>query len=370
MAAKANAKANAKAESKAREPVAPFTQLENVTPEKVTELFKGPAFDETPQAEPLFVFVVGAPGVGKSTQTKRFLNTRYGSHFYESMYNMSLDTIVEHIEPYRRYTSNTYKALKANRNVTNKNYAELSKTQLSVLRTQKSNFLLANQNSKRRSALGLNPSMHNSVKATKVSAANASAANVLPTNVLAANVSAPKSSRSGTIKTQPRTNGKPGNEYWCEHCSKWFKTKKTVEDHMSRTQQNGGSILEVFEDAIIYGIQHRYNIIYDTTLNGTSDKADKIMGYIKEFAPDYKVLMILIEADVKTIQHRLRSRHGKMGNAGFLRAINPLMTEKFIKDNKDGFEATKKKYFKYPKFMFSVIDNNPQHNSPKSAAEP
>ena len=338
----------AKAEANVREPVAPFTQLENITPDKVTELFKGPAFEEAPQAEPLFVFVVGAPGVGKSTQTKRFLNTRYGPHFYESMYNMSLDTIVEHIEPYRRYTSNTYKALKAKKGVvSNENYAELSKTQLSVLRTQKSNFLLANQNAKRRSALGLNASMYNStVRAI------------------------PKSARSGTIKTQPRTNGKAGNEYWCEHCSKWFKTKKTVEDHMAKNVQNGGSIVDVFEEAIIYGIQHRYNILYDTTLNGTTDKADKIMGYIKEYAPDYKILMILIEADVKTIQRRLKSRHGKMGNAGFLRAINPMMTSQFIKDNKDGFEATKKKYGKIGKIMFSVIDNNPQYNSPKSAAEP
>lgn len=65
-----------------------FTHLEDVTVDKVIQLCKGAHFNE--ERRPRFIFVIGASGVGKSSQAKKFI----GAKVYDSMYNVSLDKIV------------------------------------------------------------------------------------------------------------------------------------------------------------------------------------------------------------------------------------------------------------------------------------
>jgi tRNA A37 N6-isopentenylltransferase MiaA len=72
----------------------------------------------------------------------------------------------------------------------------------------------------------------------------------------------------------------------------------------------------------------------------------------------YKVLMIHVTASVETINKRLHGRHKEMGEEGFLRAINPNLTQKFVRENKEGFEATQKKYHNIEYIEF---DNNTTH---------
>jgi tRNA uridine 5-carbamoylmethylation protein Kti12 len=49
----------------------------------------------TPQESPTFVFLIGSPGVGKTTSAKHLLGDEY-----DNMYKVSLDTIIENYEPY------------------------------------------------------------------------------------------------------------------------------------------------------------------------------------------------------------------------------------------------------------------------------
>ena len=58
----------------------------------------------------------------------------------------------------------------------------------------------------------------------------------------------------------------------------------------------------------------------------------------------YKIIVILVTAEVKNIQNRIKGRHNKMleENNPYIRAIDPKLTDMFVKDNKDGFDNAKK----------------------------
>jgi hypothetical protein len=134
-----------------------FHTLENVTVDRVAALCKGPEFVEGPRKRPVFIFLIGCPGAGKTSMARKKINELEGNGFYEQMYNVSLDTIVENIKPFRNYTVKTYKDLTANRVPTDQNMDELSKYYLQVVQTTKSDFLLPYLNSERRKKLGLSP---------------------------------------------------------------------------------------------------------------------------------------------------------------------------------------------------------------------
>jgi Cdc6-like AAA superfamily ATPase len=121
-----------------------FTKSSNITLDRVMHLFGADKI--VSQEDPLFVFVIGSPGVGKTTQTRR-----YFGELYDSMYNVSLDTIVEHIEPYRNMTLHAYKNKVAHKkNLNENNYAHFSTIYLPIIQSEESNFSIANQNIKLR----------------------------------------------------------------------------------------------------------------------------------------------------------------------------------------------------------------------------
>lgn len=330
-----------------------FERLENVTPDRVHELFlrgHSPAYFKSDT--PVFIFLIGAPGVGKTSQAERLLTKQV----YDHLYTISLDTIVEHIRPFRNTTLKLYNNLASTREVTNNNYAKMSALYLRAIETNDTTFELPEQNRQQRIKLGLAPSLSptmNDSKKKKPTKNDSSIASI--TSALA----------SMQINERPRTNGKKGMEYYCTPCKIWHKQKITVEKHVS---QKGGSLRTQMIDTIHYAIMQSYNILYDTTLNGTTDKVDPIMTIIHEKNKElraagkqpYSVRMIHVTASAERIQERLRQRHHKMITKGYLRAIYPGSTkllQKFIDNNHKGFEATQKKY---PEIDCIPLDNDKQ----------
>jgi len=334
-----------------------FERLENVTPDRVDTLFlRGHSPSYFKSDTPVFIFLIGAPGVGKTSQAERLLT----KPVYDHLYTISLDTIVEHIQPFRNTTLKLYNNLASTREVTNKNYAKLSALYIRAIETNNTTFELPEQNRQQRIKLGLTPSISPNKKNATMN--DPSIASI--TSVLA----------SMKINERPRENGKPGMEYYCTQCNIWHKQKITVEKHVS---QKGGSLRTQMIDTIRYAIMQSYNILYDTTLNGKTDKVDPIMAIIHEKNKElraagkqpYSVRMIHVTATAERIQERLRQRHHRMITKGYLRAIYPGSTsllQKFIDDNREGFEATQKKY---PEIECIEIDNNVQIRFEESTKE-
>jgi len=405
-----------------------FHQLENITPYAVAELFKGPEFEEKPHKKPIFIFLIGSPGAGKTTIAKKKINELEGKGFYEKMYNVSLDTVVENIEPFRRYTYETYKALENAREVTQENIDELSHYYLHAVQSKKSNLLLPYLNSKRREKLGLPPgnyplgySVPDSVqrkKETKV-AASLSAMSLTDSPMTKSQMTKSQMTKSQMtksqmtkspmaesqmtespnrnnqtkkkspvtkaaaaavnqyppIKTQTRKNGKPGDQYWCEHCSQWFMTKKTVENHYAKygfTEQKGGSVISVIDEAIQLGIENSYHILYDTTLELSDDydkntkeligqKVNKVVKILKFLPRQYEIRMYLVETKESLIKKRIVKRHEQMIRQGFLRAISSRMIHSWIKENREAFEFSRKHYSP-PITKFGVFYNDDAMN--------
>jgi len=393
-----------------------FRKLENITPDTVSKLFKGPKFEEKPQDNPIFIFLIGCPGAGKTTIAKKMINELEGKEFYEKMYNVSLDTIVENIEPFRRYTRNTYKALKNARNVTQNNIDKLSQYYLQAVQTQESNLLLPYLNSEQRKKFNIPQAIYplqfsvpDSVRTKREKAAKAAAIN--PVNdelgslitalniannrtkqtkkkphVTKAAAAAAIANQYPPIKTQPRSNGKSGKEYFCEPCSnlckceKWHLTKKTVEDHRKKPDQKDRSVLAVIDEAIQDGIAKSYHILYDTTLKITEErdkdtkepigqqinKVVKILGFLSNAPREYEIRMYLVETSEDTIKKRIVHRHKQMIDQGFLRAIPSYMIHTWIKENREAFDFSEKHY-KPPITKFLVFNNDDAPQSPKKS---
>jgi len=217
---------------------------------------------------PYFIVLVGSPGVGKTTTIKNIIKDRLGKS-YHNFFHISLDFIVERVQPYRNSTNKAYKNLKGNRkntNVTNENFAKLSKFYLSYIGSKTENF-----------------------------------------------------------KTLKNTT---------------FKKIKYNEP-----------LYDLVDTGIIHGIKNRYNIIYDTTFDGSYKKLNKIVTYLENNQkehPDknkYKIMVILVTASDEVVESQLRKRHRNMIKEGYIRAINiSQVRKKFIKDNKLGFNAAKQYY--------------------------
>jgi hypothetical protein len=94
----------------------------------------------------------------------------------------------------------------------------------------------------------------------------------------------------------------------------------------------------------------------------------------------YKITVILVTAEVKNIQNRIKGRHHKMlaEEDPYIRAINPSLTKMFVSDNKAGFNSAKT-YFKSNKyeeeqdtfytkddFTFIEVENPPLNTTRKN----
>jgi hypothetical protein len=306
-----------------------FKTLENAQNiNKIAKIFAKDKPNYELKPNPQFVIVVGAPGVGKTTKSQQIIKKELGLN-YDDFYNISLDSLVERVKPYRNVTRRLHKALKDKKSslgvseLNEKNFGLLSEVYLPTIMSNKSNY---------------------STKVTEASKME---------KILAL-----------------------GDEVALEA----LKKKKSS----PREPASGLKHLnDMRKEGLIYGVMNGLNIIYDTTLTKSKDKIKLDIMPILEMNKNtkYNIIVILVTAKVKNIQNRIKGRHNKMllENDPYIRAINPNLTEMFVKDNKDGFDNAKN-YFKSKKyemenpstvystndFKFIEIDNPPLNNTRKN----
>jgi hypothetical protein len=287
-------------------------KLENfINIEAVAEIFsKNKKIDDfKPEngENPILVVVVGAPGVGKTTQTRKFLAER--GLEYNNFYNVSLDSLVENILPYRKATKNLYNKVKSKKiseksnnkalTINNKNSIStiLSNVYLRTIMTKKSNFELPSTISRIKNKVGI----------------------------------------------QNNTT--------------------TISPSIITTEY---SLLEKLNEGLKYGIDNGLNIIYDTTIvqnnNNTNKIIDKVIPMLNEAEKNkiyYNVKVILIFATEEDIRKRIHGRQNEMlkENEPYIRAINPYMTTDYIYDNINAFIKTAEYFGQKPKIKKGQLDS-------------
>jgi len=264
-----------------------FLSLENAqNTKKIVSIFANNKPNYELKPNPLLVILVGSPGVGKTTKAKEFLERELNVD-YNKFYNISLDSLVEKVKPYRNATKRIYNTLKNKRGIeplTNENYAILSEPYLQTIMTNESNFKIPHTTQRILNKItGLNRS---------------------------------------TTKS---------------------KSKKPAEP------PNLKSLNKLREEGLIYGIQNGLNILYDTTLVKTRDKVkNDIMPILETYRNEvkYKIVFILVTADVDDIKKRLKTRHEQMiaEEEPYIRAVNPKLIKKFAEENKEAFDKARTYY--------------------------
>jgi hypothetical protein len=281
---------------------------QNIT--KITKIFSNNKPNYELRPNPQLVIVVGAPGVGKTTKSAEIIKKQLGLN-YNDFYNISLDSLVEKVKPYRASTKQLYNTLKAKKDklgiseLNEKNFGLLSEMYLPTIMSNKSNFSIK------------------STEASKIAKIEAMG------NIVAL---------EGLKKRKPSSKGLPSGL-----------------KHLNDMRKEG----------LIYGVMNGLNIIYDTTLTGSKDKIKLDIMPILEMNKEikYKIIVILVTAEVKNIQNRIKARHNKMleESDSYIRAINPNLTGMFVKDNKEGFDNAKK-YFKSKSYELEKPDTNYEAN--------
>jgi predicted kinase len=277
---------------------------------------------------PVLVIVVGAPGVGKTTKTRGILRDR-GLN-YDNFYNVSLDSFVEKIRPYRNTTKKLYNKLQERiASLPNENKSKFYNSSAALL----SEFYLPTIMSKNTS-FSLPRTERGIGRKIKV-------------------FGDPIATRTYNVKKKVVEElGK--KEKASEKKEKAAEKKeKAAEGKANESEEKKLICLnDMLKKGLEYGIQNGLNIIYDTTLKQNKDNKNKIQLDIMpmlERAKEHKytIKIILVTATEKEIQGRIKGRHSEMlkEKIPFIRAINPTLTKIYIIDNKVGFNETKK-YFK------------------------
>lgn len=113
---------------------------------KIISIFShGKTSDELKPAastKPLFVILVGAPGAGKTSQAKKILQSR--GMDYDHFYQVSLDSIVENVIPYRNATKTLFDTFSESgaKNLTDEELAMLSEVYLATIMSKNKGFNL------------------------------------------------------------------------------------------------------------------------------------------------------------------------------------------------------------------------------------
>lgn len=123
-----------------------FNTLNNV--QNVSQVVSVFSHGKTPEElkpsaseKPMFVILVGAPGVGKSSQARKILISR-GKN-YDNFYQVSLDSIVEQIRPYRTATKTLYNTFTEDGStLTDEELAMLSEVYLATIMSKDHGFNL------------------------------------------------------------------------------------------------------------------------------------------------------------------------------------------------------------------------------------
>jgi len=292
--------------------------------EKIVRIFSNgksmrqlqPAEGERPQ---LFI-VGGSPGVGKTTQIGQII--RKMGHDPNAFYNVSLDSIVENVKPYRIATKLIYDDLKSRRGndpLTDKDLALLSEIYLGTITSK-------------REMMYLTHTVHRLLDKIE----------------------------QGNAEKKP------------------VKAKKKEDVYEAFP-----TLIERRLEALEEGIKHGVNIIYDVTFQGrTNVVARDLMPILNKYAemghPKYEIHVMLISSTEPRIRRQLHMRHEEMlsGPDAFIRAIPPHMIERYIEENQVGYykiqEDAKKAdgHYEPSDFHFKRIanftnENNERESSPR-----
>ena len=326
-----------------------FKKLQNVTPEAVEKLFM-PSKDPVSK-EPVLVIAIGSPGVGKTTLLIDVLNNesllKARGITYDHFYNMSLDTIVEHVKPYRNETVKAYKYAKNGYNAINKQSLGLPEDFHEKLYAPFANLYTTVISKKGNNAFGLQnaiPRLYTKINAELKQ---------LQTPV--------KDADSAPVDEEPFTM--VGTDFKCKYCGKSFKTQSHFISgtyKKNKGYQKGGTINNVFQEVLQEGLEKSYNMIYDTTFGPNKNKMDHIMGLLANVPVKYTIIVIHITATEEEIQRRIRQRQSKMIDEGYLRAIKFSRIPHYIKENADGYDAVKTAY-QDPKYVTGFSTKNGEH---------
>ena len=340
-----------------------LNEIQNVS--SIANIFSNGKELSTDDPQPTFIFLIGSPSVGKTTHIKDFIKDNIHKD-YNDFYNVSMDSIVERIEPYRILTKklyNTIRQKRGNTNLSESNFSNLSNVYLPTITSTKSNFGLSKKG---------NVSLSKIIKRyseNKQSQDNSSEEQKSPLeDVLNQNIR-----RSSRIK-EKQSQSQSQSQSSILTKRKSHKVRKNTK-HKKRIIPLK-NIVNLLIYGLEYGINMNYNIIYDTTLNGSIDKLKNTVlplleNHAKEANIKYKIVMMLITADHDVIYERLRGRHQQMiTESGYIRAINPRLIQKFIDENQKGYDLSKKyimedqmynkqrgKYYNHLDFEFIEIDN-------------
>lgn len=279
-----------------------------------------PAEGERPQ---LFI-VGGSPGVGKTSQIGHMIQKM--GHDPNAFYNVSLDSIVENVKPYRIATKIIYDDLKRHRGndpLTDKDLALLSEIYLGTITSK-------------RQMMHLTHTVHRLLDKIE-----------------------------------------QGNE------KKSVKAKKKEDVYDAFP-----TLIERRLEALEEGIKNGVNIIYDVTFQGrTNVVARDLMPLLNKYAEmghlKYDIHVMLISSTPQRIRQQLHMRHEEMlaGPDAFIRAIPPRMIERYIEENQVGYykiqedAKTADGLYEPSDFHFKRIgnfknENNERESSPRSPRSP
>jgi hypothetical protein len=243
-------------------------------------------------------------------------------HDPNAFYNVSLDSIVENVKPYRIATKLIYDDLKSRRGndpLTDKDLALLSEIYLGTITSK-------------REMMYLTHTVHRLLD--KIEQGNA---------------------EKKPVKA---------------------KKKEDVYDAFP-------TLIERRLEGLEEGIKHGVNIIYDVTFQGrTNVVARDLMPILNKYAemghPKYDIHIVLISSTPQRIRRQLQMRHEEMlsGPDAFIRAIPPRMIERYIEENQVGYykiqEDARKAdgYYEPSDFHFKRIanftnENNERESSPR-----
>ena len=255
--------------------------------DKVAEIFShGKSLEELKPTEgkPIFVLLVGSPGVGKTTWLRKRDTKNVIGYSLDNFYQVSLDSLVENIKPYRNATKLLHNTMRQkyghkhkgnntyNEDLSNNDYQLLSQPYLRTIMSKESNFSL------------------------------------------------PVTVNALTRKILEQSN---------ESKSKSKSKSKDICNNLTGCLKAG----------LQYGIDNGLNIIYDTTITGKKIRLDELMQSLH----NYTVKAVLIEASHEQIREQMQTRHKNMiSKDKFLRAVPPALIQRFIDDNREGFEEIKK----------------------------
>ena len=266
--------------------------------------------DAAKTKEPVMIIMAGCPGVGKTSQAKRFLKSEMEME-YRDFFNISLDGILENVAAYRTTTKGLYNKFEAS------NHPFTEEEKLLILSEVTVASILATQE----------------------------------------DLKLPYTEERITYKIE-----NPGQKAPPPRRKK--KSDPVVEEFPT--------LLDRRMEALEYAIHQGYNILYDVTFGKRNIIEEDLLTRLRASKRPYRIYVLLITSTPEQIRKQLKKRHAEMlsGPNPYLRAIPPQMVEKFIEDNKDGFDSYREMYADMKSkhvagFTFIEIENKPHSPSLK-----